>query len=47
MSAAQPIQAVQRIAERFAQLPQVIAVALGGSLTGGSGDARSDFDLYI
>ena len=47
MSADHPIQAVQRIADRFAQLPQVIAVALAGSLTGGSGDARSDFDLYI
>ncbi len=40
-------QAVQRIADRFAQLPQVIAVALAGSLTGGSADARSDFDIYI
>jgi hypothetical protein len=47
MSADHPIQAVQRIADRFAQFPQVIAVALAGSLTGSGGDARSDFDLYI
>jgi predicted nucleotidyltransferase len=47
MSADHPIPAVQHIADQFAQFPQVIAVALAGSLTGGSGDAHSDFDLYI
>jgi hypothetical protein len=41
------LAAVQRIADRFAQFPQVIAVALAGSLTGSSGDAQSDFDIYI
>ena len=38
---------VQTIADRFAQFPQVIAVALAGSLTGGTSDSRSDFDIYV
>jgi hypothetical protein len=41
------LAAVQHIADRFAQFPQVIAVALAGSLTGSNGDAHSDFDIYI
>ncbi len=31
----------------FAGLPQVVAVALGGSRAGGSADADSDIDLYV
>jgi predicted nucleotidyltransferase len=38
---------VRLIANRFAQVPQVFAVALAGSLTGGGSDERSDFDIYI
>lgn len=37
----------QRIAERFAQLPQVEAVSLTGSLNSGVADDESDIDLYI
>lgn len=38
---------VQAIADRFAGLPQVSAVALAGSLTAGLSDEHSDLDLYI
>ena len=38
---------VEEIAEQFAQLPQVTAVALAGSLTGTLSDVRSDIDLYV
>lgn len=37
----------QRVAERFASLPRVEAVALSGSLTSQYADARSDIDLYV
>lgn len=36
-----------RIAGLFAILPQVEAVALGGSQTGGDPDNLSDIDLYL
>ena len=37
----------QRIASSFATLPQVQAIALGGSQSSGTTDASSDIDLYI
>jgi len=37
----------QEIADQFAQLPQVIAVAQGGSATSGTVDKASDIDLYV
>jgi catechol 2,3-dioxygenase-like lactoylglutathione lyase family enzyme/predicted nucleotidyltransferase len=40
-------EVVQRVAERFGGLPQVVAVALGGSRGAGVQDARSDVDLYV
>jgi hypothetical protein len=36
-----------KLAELFAELPQVEAVALGGSQAGGMTDAASDIDLYV
>ncbi len=36
-----------RIAGLFVDLPQVKAVALGGSLAGGQSDPTSDIDLYV
>jgi len=38
---------VRRLAQRFGELPQVVAVALAGSHGAGAGDAESDFDLYV
>ena len=38
---------VQTIADRFAALPQVTAVALSGSVTAQLADEHSDLDLYI
>ena len=35
------------IAQRYAELPQVEAVALAGSQTSGVADANSDIDLYV
>ncbi len=35
------------IAERYANLPQVEAVALAGSQTAGAADQNSDIDLYV
>jgi len=35
------------VAARFGALPNVVAVALGGSRTGGAVDERSDIDLYV
>ncbi len=40
-------QPVQTIASYFATIPDVVAVALGGSLTTQAADSFSDFDLYI
>jgi hypothetical protein len=37
----------KQIADLFAALPQVEAVALGGSRAGGASDAASDIDLYV
>ncbi len=37
----------QRVALRYAELPQVEAVALGGSRTSNAADASSDIDLYV
>ena len=36
-----------KITRLFADLPQVAAVALGGSQVGNSPDATSDIDLYV
>ena len=36
-----------RLVELFAELPQVEAVALGGSRSGTHADAASDFDIYV
>jgi catechol 2,3-dioxygenase-like lactoylglutathione lyase family enzyme len=38
---------VQRIGEKFGRLPQVVAVAIGGSRGAGLHDARSDVDIYV
>ncbi len=35
------------MAGRYAALPAVEAVALGGSLAAGADDERSDLDLYV
>jgi predicted nucleotidyltransferase len=35
------------VAAAFADLPQVVAVALAGSLAAGAADERSDVDLYV
>lgn len=37
----------QAVAEKFSQLPQVVAVALAGSRTTVGGDESSDFDFYV
>ncbi|MBB3396057.1 nucleotidyltransferase domain-containing protein [Rhizobium sp. BK060] len=37
----------ERIAETFAQLDNVLAVALGGSTATGYGDRESDIDIYV
>lgn len=37
----------RQLASYFAVLPQVTAVALGGSLSSGAADSGSDIDLYI
>lgn len=38
---------VFQIAAEYAALPQVLAVALGGSRAAGNGDEHSDLDLYV
>jgi catechol 2,3-dioxygenase-like lactoylglutathione lyase family enzyme/predicted nucleotidyltransferase len=38
---------VRRVAESLGELPQVVAVAIGGSRAAGSQDAGSDVDLYV
>ena len=40
-------QIVQRLAQQFAELPQVVAVVLAGSRGVGASDRESDFDLYV
>ncbi len=37
----------RRVAERFADVPSIVAVALGGSTVCGSSDAESDIDCYV
>lgn len=37
----------QRVTQQFAQLPQVEAVALGGSQSASTADSASDVDLYV
>lgn len=37
----------RELAQRFQSFPTVEAVALGGSLARGAGDAQSDIDLYV
>jgi hypothetical protein len=41
------LQLARQIAGLFAALPEVEAVALGGSRAGGAADAASDIDLYV
>ncbi len=41
------LKLARRLAELFANLPEVEAVALAGSLTGGLIDQASDIDLYV
>src|ERR1700682_3977665 len=38
---------VRRLAQRFGELPQVVAVVVAGSRGGGENDPESDFDLYV
>lgn len=40
-------QLARRFASHFSQLPQVEAIALGGSVAAGRANAGSDIDLYI
>jgi hypothetical protein len=42
-----PQELAYELATQFAALPQVVAVALGGSQASGAADAESDIDLYI
>ena len=37
----------ERVAARFALLPQVAAITLSGSLRSGGGDSASDVDIYV
>ncbi len=39
--------ALDKLVKLFSELPQVEAVALGGSRSGAHADAASDFDLYV
>lgn len=39
--------ALDKLVKLFSELPQVEAVALGGSRSGAYADAASDFDLYV
>src|SRR5262245_59324773 len=40
-------EVVQQIVGRFAELPEVRALALGGSRTSQAQDSRSDVDIYV
>jgi hypothetical protein len=46
-SATPQISVAHRIASEFGAIPEVIAVALSGSLTSGSADVYSDIDLVV
>ncbi len=41
------LEIAQSIADNYSVLPEVKAVALAGSVTGGSVDHGSDIDLYV
>ena len=41
------LRLAQRVTKRFAELPQVAAVALGGSQAASTADSESDIDLYV
>lgn len=41
------LELAQRVAAQFAARPEVVAVALGGSMAAGASDPRSDIDLYV
>ncbi len=47
MSRSYPFLLAQTLAQRYAELPQVEAVALAGSQTAGVADHDSDIDLYV
>jgi predicted nucleotidyltransferase len=38
---------LERVVQRFGELPQVAAVVLAGSRGGGTSDPESDFDIYV
>jgi Domain of unknown function (DUF4037) len=42
-----PLAVAREVADRYRTIPEVVAVALGGSQTAGAADGRSDIDLYI
>jgi hypothetical protein len=42
-----PAQVAQRVADRYAAHPEVLAVAMAGSRAVGRADAASDVDLYV
>lgn len=42
-----PLELAERVAARYAALPQVEAVALAGSWTSGAAETDADFDLYV
>jgi len=44
---AKHFELAQELAQWYAGFSDVQAVALGGSVAGGSGDAKSDIDLYV
>lgn len=46
-NAASSLPLAHTIAERYGRLPQVEAVALGGSQSSGAADQGSDLDLYV
>jgi len=37
----------RQISQRLSQAPEVLALAVGGSLAGGQADEKSDIDLYV
>jgi hypothetical protein len=41
------LQLAQTVADRFTQLPEVEAIAIGGSRAAGNGSDTSDIDLYV
>jgi len=43
----QPLIRAQEIADHYAAIPEVVAVALGGSHASGADDDRTDIDLYV